>query len=828
MRHTEPQPLNVAIMTGYKAPAFWLQVRENYIIDNFDAMVDYLYGYRYSPDELLPEELDATLRCLESLLLGLNDKISASSFYEPFSFDLFPGKDLDLARLSALYEVGILGLHKFGRSPHRLIIGFINLIFRSGKTFRNEVVKKLWDIAVAAVRGYEFVNLGLSWNDIKSRNMSNFCIMIEKCAAHVSFRVPASGECMKYYENEGFVCFGNETVVSDVNLDTYLRSETSDLVNLVGLLKVRVKREDRLRHNTFDELVQSSKALFNNLHGFRPTPGRNEKEYADGDEIFVRVTAVDGWRIMAITVDPEYKRVASTVFTGYKFDRVPEVRHLMRILRPGDILKVKYHPDVSMKFNLGEITSAYYCTEAMELAARKMPCIYVGEYPAGTQWITYGGFILSIDNQYLEKCNDDVRDAVDIAISEDKPLMLNVYYKVNNPSAIYANVDMSGGECKHFTEVDACENFYDDFLYWCDRECPGYGVDIRDYEMLDSRDVLTPLVNALCYIIENTRMSAGEKYEYAVAAELLSNMCGLTLNTEYLRLCRQYQSRLLDFSCNREVRSLPLPEALKENADAMAWSEIVGHLAQYKVNEIEVESEGRMPLGDKVAKLVEAANNLNGTISLSEQNNIKLVIAQTLRVEDEFIPLNTEAENFGIESQVLEFKQSIVFPPKSHRQFAGSAADPEIQKWAILKAVCGFMNSKFGGELLLGVNDKGFATGVDSDFDELYKRGLIKAPNLDNYSRYVTDEIKKAFCEYDSDRSASDIHFNNVSYSQEQTESGKYIIRITVRPNPRKPVRFREEKRPAGIEESYVRLNCETIVLTAEKKDIVAAEKLRR
>lgn len=362
-------------MTGYKAPAFWLQVRENYIIDNFDAMVDYLYGYRYSPDELLPEELDATLRCLESLLLGLNDKISASSFYEPFSFDLFPGKDLDLARLSALYEVGILGLHKFGRSPHRLILGFINLIFRSGKTFRNEVVKKLWDIAVAAVRGYEFVNLGLSWNDIKSRNMSNFCIMIEKCAAHVSFRVPASGECMKYYENEGLVCFGNETVVSDVNLDTYLRSETSDLVNLVGLLKVRVKREDRLRHNTFDELVQSSKALFNNLHGFRPTPGRNEKEYADGDEIFVRVTAVDGWRIMAVTVDPEYKRVASTVFTGYKFDRVPEVRHLMRILRPGDILKVKYHPDVSMKFNLGEITSAYYCTEAMELAARKMPCI---------------------------------------------------------------------------------------------------------------------------------------------------------------------------------------------------------------------------------------------------------------------------------------------------------------------------------------------------------------------------------------------------------------------------------------------------------------------
>lgn len=813
--------------TSYKAPAFWLQVRENYIIDNFDAMVDYLYGFRYSPDEPLPDELISTLDCLDSLLSRISEKIAALSFYEPLAFDFFPDRTLDLARLSALYEAGILSFHKFGRSPRRLVLGFINLIFRSGKAFRNEVVKKLWDIAVAALRGCEFTNIGLSWTDLKSRSAGNFYIMIEKCAAHVSFKTPPADVSQKYYENGGLICFSGETVLSDMNLDTYLRGETADLVDLVGLLKVRVKKEDRLRHNRFEDLVKTSKALFNGLRNFRPSPERKVKEYADGDEIFVKVTSVEGWRITAVTLDPAYERVTSQVFTGYKMDRVPDVKHLMNILRAGDILKVKYHPHVIMKFNLGEVTSSYYCSEALELAARRVPGIYIDDYPAGTLWRTNGGFTLSIDNEYLQKSSDAVKDAVDLAITEDKPLMLSVYYKVNNPTAIYANVDPVATEIKPFTEVDACENFYDDFLYWCDRECPGYSVDLRDYELIESGLLLAPLANALCYIIGNTRMSAGEKYEYALAGGMLSAMCGLELNVEYMRLCREYQSRLLDFSCNRDVRPLPLPEALADNEEARSWSEIVGRLAQYKVNEIEVESESRLPLGEKVAKLVEAANNLTGTISLAEQNNIKLVIAQTLRVEDEFVPLDTEAENFGVESQVLEFKQSIVYPPKNHRQFAGSEADPEIQKWAILKAVCGFMNSKFGGELLLGVNDKGFATGVDSDFDELYNRGLIKAPNLDNYSRYVTDEIKKAFCEYDTERAASDIHFKNVSYSQEQTSGGKYIIRITVRPNPRKPVRFKEEKRPEGVEESYVRLNCETIVLTPEKKEIVAAEKLR-
>lgn len=811
-------------MTDYSTPRFWLQVRRSYVIDNFDEMVEYLY-LSSSDDNMKPRaELEATLECLESMLADINLRIASISFLEPLPSDLIPERGSDVRLIAALYGVGILSMHKFGRDPAPYVLGFINFAIRLGIALHDDIVKRIWDIAVAALKGDTFSYFGISWNDVREYKTLSLNILITKFADHTVHRHGADATGL-YYEHEGLLILDRETVISNMNLAAYTRTRTADLTDLSGLLRIRIKYDDKPRRDTFEELAATSRNFFSGLTGFRPSPERSLKDYSEGEELFVKVTAITADKITAESIDPDYRRVRSQLFLRSKVPWVPETEYLFKILKVGDVVRVRHHPGEFMKFNLGETLNDYYRYEAESLASHTLDCIYKGEYPSGSLWMSSLGFLLAVDNARLELSPEGSAEKIAEAKASGAPIQLTVYKKVNKANNIYANVNPEFKEPESFTMAEAKTRFYDDFLNWCYTECPLYDLERRNLRPFDPGVMLTPLANILCYIIEYSDMNGAEKYIYAVAARFMAGMCGLPLNADYAALNCDYQSRLLDFAANRPVSELHLPECFSGNARALEWEQTVLALSRYKAADIDNCPSAGMTVQQKVTRLVDAANNLRGTISLAEQNNIKLAIARTLNVDGDYVPLVSDRENFGIESQVLEFKQSIAFPPANRRRFAGVAPEPKIQKWAILKAVCGFMNSKFGGELLLGVNDRGFATGIESDFMPLYSAGMIKAPDMDNFTRYVIDELRGAFCEYDSDTSSSDICYRNVSYDPEPTRDGKHILRITVRPNPLRAVRFASGERPAGIEESYVRQNCETIALTPEMRKEVEDEK---
>lgn len=88
----------------------------------------------------------------------------------------------------------------------------------------------------------------------------------------------------------------------------------------------------------------------------------------------------------------------------------------------------------------------------------------------------------------------------------------------------------------------------------------------------------------------------------------------------------------------------------------------------------------------------------------------------------------------GSESSMLEFKTSIVYPPSKTGRRRIALAE---QTHEILRNICGFLNAE-GGTLMLGVNDFGRISGLESDLAYKEFEG-----SRDRYCRYLRDTIRE-------------------------------------------------------------------------------------
>ena len=100
-------------------------------------------------------------------------------------------------------------------------------------------------------------------------------------------------------------------------------------------------------------------------------------------------------------------------------------------------------------------------------------------------------------------------------------------------------------------------------------------------------------------------------------------------------------------------------------------------------------------------------------------------------------PRNTTSTfSYGIESDTVEFKQSLVYHPK-HKD------EPTAQIYNIMRSISGFMNHE-GGVLYLGVKDDGSVHGIHNDFDRLNEEsGYTYPKNWDGWARKVVDSVRQ-------------------------------------------------------------------------------------
>lgn len=93
---------------------------------------------------------------------------------------------------------------------------------------------------------------------------------------------------------------------------------------------------------------------------------------------------------------------------------------------------------------------------------------------------------------------------------------------------------------------------------------------------------------------------------------------------------------------------------------------------------------------------------------------------------------------FGMETETMEFKSSIVYPARA------TGPDIDSQMQIIVKTLAGFMNAK-GGKLLIGVNDNGTAIGIENEYQLLNssaKDKFVYKANSDGYQNKIGASIR--------------------------------------------------------------------------------------
>lgn len=140
------------------------------------------------------------------------------------------------------------------------------------------------------------------------------------------------------------------------------------------------------------------------------------------------------------------------------------------------------------------------------------------------------------------------------------------------------------------------------------------------------------------------------------------------------------------------------------------------------------------------------------------------------------------------------------------------------------------MNSRSGGELLVGVNDVGYAKGVDEDIEQLYRKGFITYKDTDHYLLYLQKMLDHAFLEQDGRRRSNEITRTNVACSQETNAEGVTIVRIKVLPYKEKIIRLAApaSERPANVADAYVRYNASSVPITDGMVHDIMKYKIRR
>ena len=202
----------------------------------------------------------------------------------------------------------------------------------------------------------------------------------------------------------------------------------------------------------------------------------------------------------------------------------------------------------------------------------------------------------------------------------------------------------------------------------------------------------------------------------------------------------------------------------------------------------------------KIAILVQSCNRIDHVISKSMQNVIKREIIKCLAIDVEG-ETDLEEENgtyLGIENDRQEFKTSFFYAPVGAKE--------QNQKLTILRGVCAFLNTRFGGTLYLGVDDLGYIKGVQDDIKYMERTAYGSYKGIDGYVRYITDEAKKYF-----DISLmTNIRINPVYDGQ--------VVAITVTPYEYDIVKIEKE--------AFIRINSETIRMSESMRRQLMAQRI--
>ncbi len=815
-------------MSTYKVnqPDFWLEIRKEYIIENFEKLLYYIRRYQITGDKDSGHgEFFTTCRYLVDLAEELSEYSLSSSFISAPVFKL-SCSDMIVSDMLAyrIMVAAIIASQKIGEDKHLIIRRLINLLIVADKLPHTDIADSLVYVTTNCIRQAPILSLGMKWDDIENPDTFSPIRLLHNIS-RTKFDVSNGKE--RIFEGKGSVVFTDDQVLAaPVNKIDFLKGNLSEYYSVGKSIRILVPKSDRMkRPDSVEDIAEGMAFMTRAQGGVKTSPAETKRKYAAGKIIPVIVTSSYGVKVEARSIDPEYAKVSGKININLiESLKYADIFRVLHFFSPGRRLFVEYTPDdKEFSFVLKSGFNQFYYEYANQMRGESLPGVYIGDYSAGTQWLTEDGFVVNVMGKITD---EDMLQAMELRI----PLTVRM-----NSTKVIAGTVLVNGSIVNDIEVYGLDEPLEDFESY-QHECFDYifGQFIKYCdENITVSESDSKINDADRYgVIEISNILMGHqrllsdtmpRLECLQTALMLSIAAGDYTISAYIRHELEYQIAVARFAAGASPMSISLSHGpiLDGIPEVEKHERIIAMLRNYREPEIDHSSERIKTdenMEDTVDGLIDASNRLIGKIDDREISRIKLELARTLDVDDQFRSPDLTTY-YGVESDTLEFKTSAVCPPKNKLK-GNTEYEPETQKWAILKTICGFLNSTTGGELLIGVRDNGIASGIAHDYELLYEDRRIPEANADRYRTYLKNIIDNSFMAYKSRAQKSSVTTANISYSIEMNNEGFEILRIHVDSYRGDMVHFHPDcQRPEEIQEAYIRTSGATVPMSHTVRD---------
>lgn len=802
-------------------PSFWLKVNKNYVIENFENLLEYVRDYDYNIDRRDEnKDFDDTCRALAEVADDFSAVLDECSLYDTPEFSIPPEK---VVRILA---TNVLVVKKRGLECHKGILDLIRILLAVHKQITPASVAKFLPLAIACISEAEITKFKFNFQTLKEENFM-FGPFTELLTGTETKLSDKAAQTLRTLTDRGTVALRDgKIVLGAFDNDELKKGKLKKILEYGNNLEMRNRESERLDDVT--ELTDFYPALHAALDRIEQPAEKKLKTYHTGKKMMVKLVHHSYLNNTVRTIDPEYKRLQGKLLVDEEIYRCPR-DYFLTNLKEGYYLWVELTDNPLYPFKLDyETLNEFVEAYTRHFQGDTLPSIYYEQFSTGTgnRWLSNVGLFLNV----VGLPPKEAREAID----SDNPIPIRLEsYNTDKFGSTVANGsyrfetewEIPGDFNAQAFEREAMNLFFEEFIGYMQPETePEFEKTVPEKPL--SKDQVTLLARILRRIADSANLTTPEKLSLLTMSLTAASVGGDERDIRYIRHQLDYMAQIVKFARGESPMSLSLkaPDGLDKDPDAAARNKIVGELWRYKESETTVSTGqhalgirqmGRTNLPTLVHELINASNILYDKIDSSEINRIKKSIADKLGVADVYKDINSDLPYFGVENETLEFKGSCAMPPVNRRTNIDEN-DIEIQKWNILKAVCAFLNSQRGGELIIGVTDSGYASGLAQDIDLLHRKRIIYERTADRLRTYIKNEIDRAFVTSDGKAKGTDITTGYVHCEVDKPKENIEVIRIKIDPYPWDVVKIGLDKRPEGFKATYCRTSGASTPLSKE------------
>ncbi len=767
-------------MNGEEKTPLWLDLRKEYIDDNFPKLQKYLKGC--SINKTKDSFFAITIELMRQRVEDLLNTISMRPLYHE-----------EVDRKSLEFHVGLLATYLLADGDHPLALpaylAFMGELRAMNPHWSDNIIKASFE----RLQHEKVTTLGFGWNDLSkigsdlfaynSSNLVRFESPITKTlvlSKYGTAMLTSTGLLLTCQsKSEAKKLSKNGATSLDTGLGVALLTSSSE----------KLKQSVENNPVDIDEFTNGFITLQEKVQN-KPLEVKL-KEYFNGDEAIIRIDSIDRSGTMHVTtIDPAYKSIIGYI----KFEKPSIVYYytstLYEYFHPNDCLRATIKDTVKGVFSIEDQLIDFFVqdTKAAEAEQNSFLCKLIDERTDFCGWINEWGVAFSTPNTGKYGRGDYAY------------LSVKNYGTGAKYGKIYAKIKESAEET--FDEKTARHD--------CIREFATHTVTPDYKREAEETGELSPTILRLLTIQlfehQKSLLKPSDRIRFLSIANVMAEMVGDITSSSYLRFARTYLRALVQFVRKESMDTIQLKPD-DEFADAnptLIRLAIIEILKEYgkkeeskKLSDAIHSFKKNLPILSRLALLVQTANAMQGTLSEATLNVIRREIIKTLSMETEN-DADLEADGgiyLGIESGTQEFKTSMIYPSNNHMQ-----PDEYAQNQNVLKGICAFLNSTTGGTLYLGVNDQGTVVGIENDMK------YLNYQTMDSYMRYVQDTAKKYF------------GIDTLPYLRIEPLYDNTVVAIHVDPHPYRVVELNNT--------AYLRVNAESREMPERMRKELLARKV--